>query len=182
MVGRLFDSFEDIGHPVGITHFDVPIAQCRSEAIVDAVETARDPRGDVLLFLFAFHLIYFIATYAKSNLRSDAQPRNHGFVFIVLFPFSEVYVEQQRHINIMRLLQVTNGVVTRVQAFRLTHSLTLIDDIDFSSDDGAFGNECHAHTTGEIWAESGGVVPTDAHGGECRAEHQAATKTLGKER
>ena len=117
MVSRLFALFEDIGHAVGVAHLNVPIAQSGSEAIVDTVETAWLPRGKVLLFLLALHIQHFIATYAEADLRPDAQSWNHRFIFVVLIPFSEVDVEQQRHVDVVRLLLVLDGVVAFIQAF-----------------------------------------------------------------
>ena len=111
MVGRLLAFLEDVGHAEGVAHFDEPITQSRREAIVDAVESARLPRGDELLFFVDFHFLYLVASNAETDLRPDAQSRNHGFVLVVLGPFAEIDVEEQWHINIMRLFQVADSVV-----------------------------------------------------------------------
>ena len=124
MIGGFLAFLEDIGHAVGVAHLDEPIAQCRCNTVVDAVEAASLPRGDDLLLLFfALHIDYLVAAHAETDLRPDAQSRNLGFVLVVFVPFAEVDVEQQRHIDIMGLLQITNGVEDFVIAFLRTRSL-----------------------------------------------------------
>ena len=124
MVGGFLAFLEDIGHAVGVAHLDEPIAQCRCNAVVNAVEAASLPWGDDLLFLlFALHIDYLVAAHAKTDLWPDAQSRDFGFVLVVFVPFAKVDVKQQRHIDIMGLLKITNGVEDFVIAFLRTRSL-----------------------------------------------------------
>ena len=95
MVSRFLAFFEDIGHAVGVAYFDEPITQRCRDAIVEAVEAASFPWGDeLLMFPFAFHLLYFIAPDAKADLWSDTQSRYSGFVMLVFSPLAEIDVEQ----------------------------------------------------------------------------------------
>jgi len=178
MVGGFFAFLEDIGHAEGVAHLDEPITQRYCEAIVDAVETAWLPWGDVLLFLLAFHFHDVGAAYAKPNLRSDAQAWYHGFVFVVLVPFAEIDIEQQRHVDVVRFFLVSYGVVAFIQAFLGTRTLSRINDIDFGTYNATLGNEREANSASEIGAEGGAVVAADLHGGESRSKHKAAAELL----
>ena len=183
VVGGLFAFLEDIGHTVGVAHLNKPITHRSREAIIDAVEAARFPRGDILLlFLFHFQIHHIVAAYAKADLWPDAQSWNHGFILIILVPFAEIEVEQQRHVDVVRLLLVADGVVAGVQAFFRTRSLPRIKHIDFSTDDGTLWDERDANTTSEVGAEGGAIVPADAHSREGWTEHQAAAELLGHQR
>ena len=135
MVGRLSAFLEDIGHAEGVAHLDEPITHCCSEAVIDAVERAFLPRRDVLLFRSAFHFFHLVSADAETDLRSDAQSWDLGFVLVVLVPLAEVDVEQQRHGDVMRLLQVTDAVIALVQAFLHTRSLPRIHDVDLGAED-----------------------------------------------
>lgn len=72
MVGGFSTVLEDIGHAEGVTHLDEPIAQCCREAIVEPIVAASFPRGNVLLFLFAFHVQHFVAADAEADLWPNA--------------------------------------------------------------------------------------------------------------
>ena len=182
MVGGFLAFLEDIGHAEGVAHLDEPIAQRRRDAIIDAVETAQLPRRDELLFLLAFHLHNVVAAYAKAYLWSDAKPWDHGFVLVVIIPPAEVDVEQQRHIDVVRLLHEAHCVVAGIQTFLRAHALSRINHIDFGADDRMLWNESKAHTTREIGTKTRAVVAADAHGGDCWAKHQATAEALGKQR
>lgn len=178
MVGGFRAFFEDIGHAEGVAHLDEPIAQRRRDAIVNAVETAWFPRRDELLFLLAFHFHDVVPAYTETDLRPDAQTRYHGFVLIVIVPFAEVDVEQQWHIDVVRLLHVADGVVAFIQAFLRTHTLPRINHIDLGANNTALGDERDAHTTSEVGAKACAVVAADAHCGESWAEYEATAEAL----
>ena len=94
MVGRLFAFLKDVGHAEGVAHLNEPITDSSYESVVDAVEAAKLPRGDVLLPLFAFHFHDIVAADAETDLRPDTKPRNHRLVFVVFVPAAQVDVEQ----------------------------------------------------------------------------------------
>ena len=121
-----------------------------------------------------------IASNAETDLRPDAQSWNHRFVLVVLSPLAEIDVEQQRHINIMRLFQVADGVVVFANPLFRACALPRINDVDFGSEDGMFGDEGDAHAASEVRAKLCAIVPADFHGGKRRANHQAAADALGK--
>ncbi len=179
MVGRLSALLENIGHAEGVAHLNKPIAHCRREAVVDAVEAARLPRRDVLLLLLAFfYIIDLVAADAKTNLRPNTQTHYLGFILVIFFPFAEIHVEQQGHVDVVRLFEKADGVATFVQARPRPHALPRVDDINLATKDGTLGDERDTHATREVGAEGGGVVATDLHGGERRPDHQAAAESL----
>ena len=181
VVGGLLAFLEDVGHAEGVAHLDKPIAESRCQAIVDAVEAALFPRDDVLLLSLSLHVGDVVAANAKTDLRPDAQPRNHRLVFVVFVPFPKIDVEQQRHINVVRLAEITNRGAIGIEAFRGAHALARIDDINLAAYDEMLGDESKAHAASEIGTERGAVDFAHLHGGEGRTEHQAATKTLSHE-
>lgn len=182
MVGGFCAFLEDIGHAEGVAHLDEPIAQRCCDAIVNAVETTWLPRRDELLFLLAFYLHNVVPAYTETDLRPDAQTRYHGFVLVVIVPLAEVDVEQQRHIDVVRLLHVADGVVAFIQAFLRTHALPRINHIDLGTNNTTLGDERKAHATSEIGAEACAIVAADAHRGESRTEHEATAEALGHHR
>lgn len=183
MVGGLFAFLEDVGHAEGVAHLDIPIADGRREAIVEPIVAASLPRrDDLLLLLFALHTGHIVAAQAEANLWSDAQPRNHRFILVVLGPFAKVDSEQQRHIDIMRLLHVADGVVAIIQALLRTHALPRIEHVDFATDDGTLRDERDAHAAGEVGTEARAIVAAEVHGAEGRTEYQATAEALGYQR
>ena len=169
MVGGFSAFLEDVGHAKGVAHFDEPIAHRSREAVVEPVVTASFPRGDVLLFLFFFFFQHLVATDAKADLWPDAQSRDFGFVVVVFCPSAEIDVEQQRNVNVVRPLLISDGIVVFVKAFLGACALSRINHVDFASDEGMLRDEGDAHATSEIGAEPRAVVALDAHGAEGRS-------------
>ena len=183
MVGGFLAFLEDIGHAEGVAHLNEPVAEGCGEAVVDAVEAARFPRGDILLLvLFHLHFHHLIASDAESDLRPDTQARYPRFILVVFVPTAQVDIEQQRNVDVVRLLHVTDGAVVVIQAFLHVGALARIDDVDFGTEDRTLGDEGETQPAREVGAETCAVVTADAHGAEGRTEHQAAAETLGTKR
>ena len=117
MVGGFPAFLEDISHAKSVAHFDEPIAHRCREAVVEPIVAASFPRSDVLLFLFAFHVQHLVAADAKADLWPNAQSWNLGFIVVVLCPSAEIDVNQQRYVDVVRPVLISDGIVVFVKAF-----------------------------------------------------------------
>ena len=83
-----------------------------------------------------------------------------------------------RHIHVVKVHHLTLSFPTR----KNPNPKPVLDDVDFGTDDGTFGDKRNANATGEVGTERGAIVATDVHGAKGRTNHQAAAKALGKKR
>lgn len=94
---RWCSAFQHIADAVGVAHLNKPIGHCRRNAIVEAVESAILPRGNLLFLGFAFYVVQVAPRNADTYLGTYAQPQHPSFALVGVLPFTHVDIKQDRH-------------------------------------------------------------------------------------